>query len=39
MPDGRVEVRDPQSILFITKGLPPGVEPPQPRPAGKKESK
>jgi hypothetical protein len=34
MPDGRIEVRDPQSILFITKGLPPGVESPQPRPAG-----
>jgi tetratricopeptide (TPR) repeat protein len=32
MPDGRIEVQDPQSIAFITKGLPPGAEPPQPRP-------
>ncbi len=30
MPDGRIEVRDPESIFFITKGLPPGAEPPQP---------
>jgi tetratricopeptide (TPR) repeat protein len=30
MPDGRIEVRDPQSIPFITKGLPPGAESPQP---------
>jgi len=30
MPDGRIEVQDPQSIFFITKGLPPGAEPPQP---------
>src|SRR5882762_3973135 len=29
--DGRVEVRDPERILYITKGLPPGVEPPQPK--------
>jgi hypothetical protein len=28
--DGRIEVDDPQRILFITKGLPPGMEPPQP---------
>ncbi len=34
MPDGRIEVRDPQSIPFITKGLPPGAEPPQPLPVG-----
>jgi tetratricopeptide (TPR) repeat protein len=31
MPDGRIEVQDPQSIPFITKGLPPGVAPPQPQ--------
>jgi tetratricopeptide (TPR) repeat protein len=30
MPDGRIEVQDPQSLYFITKGLPPGAEPPQP---------
>ena len=30
MPDGRVEVRDPDSILYITKGTPPGYEPPKP---------
>jgi len=30
MPDGRIEVQDPKSIFFITKGLPPGVAPPQP---------
>jgi hypothetical protein len=30
MPDGRIEVQDPKSIYFITKGLPPGAEPPQP---------
>jgi tetratricopeptide (TPR) repeat protein len=29
--EGRVEVRDPERILYITKGLPPGVEPPQPK--------
>jgi tetratricopeptide (TPR) repeat protein len=39
MPDGRIEVRDPQSIPFITKGLPPGAEPPQPRPADQKATK
>jgi tetratricopeptide (TPR) repeat protein len=31
MPDGRIEVQDPSRILFITKGLPPGVESPQPK--------
>ncbi len=31
-PDGRVEVRDPDSILYITKGTPPGYQPPQPKP-------
>jgi hypothetical protein len=30
MPDGRIEVQDPKSIFFITKGLPPGATPPQP---------
>jgi hypothetical protein len=29
MPDGRIEVQNPESILFITKGLPPGAAPPQ----------
>jgi tetratricopeptide (TPR) repeat protein len=29
-PDGRIEVEDPHEIFFITKGLPPGAEPPQP---------
>ena len=35
MSDGRVEVQDPHRILFITKGLPPGMESPQPKPAKK----
>ena len=30
MPDGRIEVQHRESLYFITKGLPPGVEPPQP---------
>jgi tetratricopeptide (TPR) repeat protein len=30
MPDGRIEVQDPKNIYFITKGLPPGMGPPQP---------
>jgi tetratricopeptide (TPR) repeat protein len=30
-PDGRVEVRDPDSILYITKGTPPNYQPPQPK--------
>jgi tetratricopeptide (TPR) repeat protein len=30
MPDGRIEVQHPESLYFITKGLPPGAEPPQP---------
>ncbi|HMD18246.1 MAG TPA: hypothetical protein VKH18_16385, partial [Terriglobales bacterium] len=30
MPDGRIEVQDPGSIYFITKGLPPGVPTPEP---------
>ncbi len=30
-PDGRVEVRDPDSILYITKGTPPGYQPPPPK--------
>jgi tetratricopeptide (TPR) repeat protein len=29
--DGRVEVQDPDSILYITKGTPPGYQPPQPK--------
>ena len=33
--DGRIEVQDPDRILFITKGLPPGMASPQPK-AGKK---
>jgi tetratricopeptide (TPR) repeat protein len=32
MPDGRIEVQNPESIFFITKGLPPGMAPPQPKP-------
>lgn len=35
MPDGRIEVQDPQSILYITKGLPPGMDSPMPKPVGK----
>jgi tetratricopeptide (TPR) repeat protein len=31
MADGRVEVQDPESILYITKGLPPGMESPMPK--------
>ncbi len=30
MPDGRIEVQDPENIFFITKGLPPGAATPQP---------
>jgi tetratricopeptide (TPR) repeat protein len=30
MPDGRVEVREPDRILYITKGTPPGYQPPKP---------
>lgn len=30
MPDGRIEVDAPERILFITKGLPPGMASPQP---------
>jgi len=37
--DGRIEVQDPQNIYFITKGLAPGVAPPQPRPAAQPDSK
>jgi len=32
MPDGRIEVQDPESIRYITKGLPPGKDPPTPPP-------
>jgi tetratricopeptide (TPR) repeat protein len=35
MSDGRIEVQDPARILFITKGLPPGMESPQPKAAKK----
>jgi tetratricopeptide (TPR) repeat protein len=35
MADGRVEVHDPDRIPFITKGLPPGMESPQPKLAKK----
>jgi tetratricopeptide (TPR) repeat protein len=31
-PDGRVEVRDPDSIQYITKGAPPNYVPPRPKP-------
>ncbi len=30
MPDGRIEVQNPEKIYFITKGLPLGASPPQP---------
>jgi tetratricopeptide (TPR) repeat protein len=30
-PDGRVEVRDPDKLPFITKGIPPGYTPPPPK--------
>ena len=30
MPDGRIEVQDPDSLYFITKGLRPGAQSPQP---------
>jgi len=33
--DGRIEVQDPDRILFITKGLPPGMASPQPKVAKK----
>ena len=36
--DGRIEVQDPAKLFFITKGLPPGAEPPQPPPAPKPAS-
>ncbi len=31
MANGRIEVQDPEQLYFITKGLPPGMGPPQPR--------
>jgi tetratricopeptide (TPR) repeat protein len=31
MADGRIEVESPDTLLYITKGLPPGMEPPQPK--------
>jgi len=36
MPDGRVEVSDPDSLLYITKGLPPGHQSPLPKPVSQK---
>ena len=30
--DGRIEVQNPESILYITKGLPPGMSTPMPQP-------
>jgi tetratricopeptide (TPR) repeat protein len=30
MPEGRIEVQHPENLYFITKGQPPGIEPPQP---------
>jgi tetratricopeptide (TPR) repeat protein len=36
MSDGRIEVQDPDRLPFITKGLPPGVPSPQPKPAESK---
>jgi len=35
MSDGRIEVDDPDRILFITKGLPPGMRSPQPKVAAR----
>ena len=35
-PDGRVELSDPDSILYVTKGLPPGKESPLPKPVANK---
>ena len=37
--DGRIEVQDPESILYITKGLPPGMSVPQPKPVDTPNSK
>jgi len=31
LPDGRVEVRDPDDLPFIEKGTPPGYVPPPPK--------
>jgi len=39
MPDGRIEVQDPESLYFITKGLPPGAATPQPVRFDKPDSK
>ncbi len=36
MSDGRIEVEEPERILFITKGLPPGMASPQPNSVKKK---
>jgi hypothetical protein len=39
MADGRIEVQNPESLYFITRGLPPGVEPPQPPKVPESDSK
>jgi tetratricopeptide (TPR) repeat protein len=39
MADGRIEVEDPKTIYFITKGLPPGMSPPQPPHDSQSDSK
>jgi tetratricopeptide (TPR) repeat protein len=39
MPNGRIEVQNPESIFFITKGLPPGAPPPEPPRVEKPDSK
>jgi tetratricopeptide (TPR) repeat protein len=35
MADGRIEVENPDTLLYITNGLPPGMESPQPKPGAK----
>jgi len=39
MPSGRIEVDDPQRILFITKGLSPGMASPVPKPVSGPDTK
>jgi len=39
MSDGRIEVQDPKTLYFITKGLPPGMAPPQPAHESQPDSK
>ncbi len=31
MPDGSIELRDPEDFPFVEKGLPPGYIPPKPK--------